>query len=171
MKRKLWYSKKGISTIIATIIIVSVSIVMAIAAAYWAMGIGQAMQQFERVEFTSIYSDPQQNFNGTIRQPDGNYFNGTAFTVYLTLKNTGSAAATINNIFLNGRPYRTGYANVSEIGLIDQTLTVGGYTDNARIFLPYNGPGIDNVWGHGNAVEVVIQTAAGRSYSKTVVLP
>jgi hypothetical protein len=171
MKRTLWYSKKGISTIIATIIIVSVSIVMAIAAAYWAMGIGQSLTKFERVEFTSIYADPQQDFNGTVRQPDGNYFNGSAFTLYITLKNTGSNAATINNIFLNGRPYRTGYANVSETGLIDQTLIVGGSTSNAKIFLPYVPSDINNAWGHGNAVEVAIQTAAGRTYSNTVVLP
>jgi archaeal type IV pilus assembly protein PilA len=171
MKRTLWHSRKGISTIIATIIIVSVSIVMAIAAAYWAMGIGQSLTKFERVGFTSIYADPQQYFNGTIQQPDGSYFNGTAFTVYITLKNTGSNAATINNIFLNNRPYKTGYANVSEIGLIDQTLIVGGSTDNARIYLPYLGHGVDNVWDHGNAVEVSIQTAVGNTYSNTVVLP
>jgi hypothetical protein len=135
------------------------------------MGIGQSFTKFEKVEFTSIYADPQQYYNGTLRQPDGNYFNGTAFTVYITLKNTGSAAATINNIFLNGRPYSTGYSNVSQTGLIDQTLIVGGYTSNAVIYLPYDASSPNNSWGHGNAVEVAIQTAAGRTYSNTVVLP
>lgn len=150
---------KAISTIIAVIIIVSVSIVMAIAVAYWAMGIGNAFQKFEKVEFTSIYADPP-----TLDNP-GN------FTVNIVLKNTGSAAATINNIFLNGRPWDKGYPGVTQINLVNQTLGVGASTTDSRIFLPIDTPAQNPNWSHGNAVEVVIQTSAGRSYSNTVVLP
>ena len=104
MERKLRHNITAISTIIATIIIVSVSIVMAIAVAFWAMGIGSSFTKFEKVEFISIYADPRAYYNGTVQQPDGNYFNGTAFTLNIVLKNTGTAAATITNIFLNSRP-------------------------------------------------------------------
>ena len=141
------------------IIIISVSIVMAIAVAYWAMGIGSSFQKFEKVEFTSIYADPQ-----TVDNP-GN------FTVNIVLKNSGSAAATINNIFLNGRPWDKGFTGVTQINLINQTLVVGASTTDAKIFLPVNIPPENPSWSHGNSVEVVIQTAAGRSYSNTVVLP
>jgi archaeal type IV pilus assembly protein PilA len=175
-KRTLWHSRKGISTIIATIIIVSVSIVMAIAVAFWAMGIGNSFTKFEKVEFTSIYSDynmavqPTSTFdpntNTTLTTPGilANY------TVIIVLKNTGSAAATIDNIFLNGKPYSTGYQNVTQIGLVGTYLPAGKSTESigkAELFLPdYTGE-----WDHGTAVEVGIHTAAGRSYSSTVVLP
>ncbi len=128
---------------------------MSIAAAYWAMGIGQSFTKFEKVEFTSIYADPPDTTN------PGNY------TVYIVLKNTGSAAATIDNIFLNGRPWDKGYTGVTQHNLINQTLVVGASTTDAMILLPETSPS----WGHGNSVEVVIHTAAGRSYSNTVVLP
>jgi archaeal type IV pilus assembly protein PilA len=168
MGRTLWYSKKGISTIIATIIIVSVSIVMAIAVGFWAMGIGNSFTKFEKVEFTSIYADPQRNYNATIQQPDGNYFNGTAFTVYITLKNTGTAAATINNVFLNSRPYDSGYDNITQSGIVGTTLAVGqSLSPRGLITLPIS----SGIWSSGMSVQVEIQTAAGRSYSNTVVLP
>ena len=168
-KRKLTDIITGISTIIATIIIVSVSIVMAIAVAFWAMGIGNSFTKFEKVEFTSIYADPRAYYNATVQQPDGNYFNGTAFTINIVLKNTGTAAATINSIFLNSRPYDTGYANITQTRMIRETLAAGQtLTPKGIITLP-----IDNtfIWTSGSTVEVEIQTAAGRSYTSFVVLP
>ena len=168
--KAIWKNKKAISTIIATIIIVSVSIVMAIAVAYWAMGIGNSFTKFEKVEFTSIYSDPPVSSNNN-------------FIVYLTLKNTGSAAATVSNIYLNSRPYDTAYDNIStqtrvngtymsDQPLVGQTLAVG-QTLIGRIALPANAMGTSGnpIWSSGSSVEVQIQTAAGRSYSNTVVLP
>ena len=168
-KRKFRGNKKAISTIIATIIIVSVSIVMAISVAFWAMGIGNSFTKFEKVEFTSIYADPAGYYNATVQQPDGNYFNGTAFTIYITLKNTGTAAATITNIFLNSRPYDTGYTNITQTHIVGQNLAVGqALSPRGMITLPFDST---NVWTSGSSVEVDIQTAAGRSYSNTVVLP
>ncbi len=157
-KRTLWYSKKGISTIIATIIIVSVSIVMAIAVAYWAMGLGQSFQKFEKVEFTSAYAEYYPPSSGATIPAN--------FTVYIVLKNTGTATATMANIFLNGKPYETGYTGVTQENLVNQTLAVGKSTVGAKIFLPDTSD-----WGHGNTVEVSIQSAAGRSSSYTIVLP
>lgn len=159
-KRTLWHSKKGISTIIATIIIVSVSIVMAIAVAYWAMGIGNSFTKFEKVEWTSVYADPPLSNPGN-------------FTVNINLKNTGTAAATIQNIFLNGRPWDKGFTGVTQSNLVNQTLVVGASTNNAYIMLPTDSIGIGGypVWTSGSSVEVQIQTTAGRTYSDTVVLP
>lgn len=158
---------RAISTIIATIIIVSVSIVMAIAVAFWAMGIGGSFQKFEKVEFISIYPDPQAYYPGTLLQPDGNYFNGSAFTINIMLKNSGTAAATINNVFLNSRPYDT-FANVTQSNLVNVTVSAGQQLNPKGIItLPYG----TGVWTSGSTIEVAIQTAAGRSYSDFVVLP
>jgi hypothetical protein len=152
---------------------------MAIAVAFWAMGVGNSFTKFERIEFSSMYADyypavspwsyTDEN-NTTVIVP------GIAsnYTVHVVLKNTGSAAATLNNIFLNGRPYDSGYsntvANVTQVGIIDTYLAAGKSTQDygsAKIFLPAE----TGDWSHGNSVDVVIQTAAGRSYSYTVVLP
>jgi hypothetical protein len=141
---------------------------MAIAVAYWAMGIGNSFTKFEKVEWTSLYADSQRVYNATVQQPDGNYFNGTAFPVFITLKNTGTAAATITTIFLNSRPYDSAYENVTQTGLVNVTLGVGQtLAPRGLITLPLN----TNDWTHGSSVEIVVQTAAGRSYSNTVVLP
>jgi archaeal type IV pilus assembly protein PilA len=144
---------------------------MAIAVAYWAMGIGNSFTKFEKVEFTSTYADPPTYTNGN-------------FTVYVTLKNTGSAAATINDIYLNSRPWATAYDNIIQeskvngvfqnppISLVNQSLAVGQILIG-RIFLPTNATGISGnlIWSSGSSIEIQIQTAAGRSYSNTVVLP
>lgn len=142
---------------------------MAIAAAFWAMGIAGSFQKFEQVQFTSIYADPAGYYNGTLLQPDGNYYNGTAFTIYIVLKNSGTATATINSIFLNSRPFDSAYANVTQRNLVNQTLAAG-QTLNPRgiITLPMDNTG---VWTSGSSIEIEIQTAAGRTYSSTVVLP
>lgn len=123
----------------------------------------------ERLEFVSLYADPPGYYNGTLLQPDGNYFNGTALTIYAVLKNTGTVTATISGILLNSRPYDIAYANVTQRNLVNQTLVVG-QTLNPRgiITLPRDSTG---VWTSGSSVEVGIQTAAGRIYSSTVVLP
>ncbi len=141
---------------------------MAIAAAFWAMGIASSFQKFEEVQFTSIYADPPGYYNGTLLQPDGNYFNGSAFTIYIVLKNAGTGAATINGIFLNSRPYDSAYGNITQRNLINVTLSAG-QTLNPRgiITLPQD----FSTWTSGSSTEVAIQTAAGRTYSSTVVLP
>ena len=164
MRRKLRRNLKGISTIIATIIIVAISIVMAIAVAYWAMGIGNSFTKFEKIEFISIYADPPTRYNATVTQPNGDTFNGTAFTVNIVLKNTGTAAATIDNIFIDTRPFRS-FANVSAPSVVGQTLDIG-VQRTYNIYLPSSG-----TWSPGNTVAITISTAAGREYPNFVVLP
>jgi len=159
MKRKLRRNVKGISTIIATIIIVAISIVMAIAVAYWALGIGGSFTRFEKLEFTSAYA----TFDGA----------NNRFTIYMTLKNTGSAAATIDNstIFYNGKPYNaylTAYQPNMPLGTTGQISMDPGNSTSPTITLP---GASGSSWVSGMTVEVMIQTTAGRQYPKVVVLP
>jgi archaeal type IV pilus assembly protein PilA len=152
MRRNLRREIRGMSIVISTVIIVAISITMAIAVGFWAMGIGNSFTKFEKLEFVSIYSDP----------PAGNRFN-----VYIQLKNTGTAAATINNIFLDGRPYSapTAGGTVSQ-NLVGLVLSVGQRYNNGLITLPNGG-----TWNSGDYVEIEIETTAGRTYSNTVALP
>lgn len=150
IKKKFRGNIKGISTIIATIIIVSISIVMAIGVAYWAMGIGNSFTKFEKVEWISIYADPPT---------------AGSFRIYVSLKNTGSAAATIDNIFIDSRPINS-FPNVNQTNLINTTLNIGS-PRSGSIYLPVVG----GTWSSGNTVAVTISTAAGREYPNFVVLP
>ncbi|MBS7653197.1 type IV pilin, partial [Candidatus Bathyarchaeota archaeon] len=47
--------RRGVSPVIATIIIVAIAIVMALAVAYWMLGLGGAFTRFEKLEFQSAY--------------------------------------------------------------------------------------------------------------------
>ena len=50
-------NKKGISPVIATVIIVSVAIAIAVAVAFWMTGITGLFTRYEKVEVTNAYAD------------------------------------------------------------------------------------------------------------------
>jgi FlaG/FlaF family flagellin (archaellin) len=151
MRRKFRKNLKGISTVIATIIIVAISIVMAIAVAYWALGIGSSFTRFEKIEFTSAYVDS----------------NATAWIVQIEMKNTGTADASVGTIFLNGRPWDSAsYTGVSQSGLANQSIAIGKTVIGSITLLKTSGN-----WTSSMNVEVMIQTSAGKQYPKLVTLP
>jgi hypothetical protein len=249
MRRKLQKNTKGMSVVISTIIIVAVSITMAIAVSFWAMGIGSSLTKFEKLEFVSVYVDGPQNLGAigagsgataaiTSISPNGGitgilvinsglgYTSGATvsitsgsgvgtllqaitdvngaitgininsagsgytvadtvtisprvivtsnYLIYLQIKNSGSAATSINNVFINGKPYDADSVNApTPRNLLGVSLPVG-YKLGAR-----NGPGGQSIvylpsgqtWNSGDYVEIELQTVAGRVYSTTVVLP
>jgi FlaG/FlaF family flagellin (archaellin) len=151
-------SIKAVSPVIATIIIVAIAITMSIAVAYWVLGLGSSFTKYEKVEFTSAYAD---------------YDAGSSnFTISMVLKNTGSAAATVDptTIFYNGKPAvapaYVGYAPDANFAAI--TMIPGNVTSGLTIILPGNST---SPWQSGMTVEVMIQTAAGKQYPKVITLP
>ena len=150
MKRSLRRNKKGISTVIATIIIVAIAIVMAIAVAYWAMGIGASFTRFEKLQFVTAYAKDDS-------------------TVILTVKNTGTAPATLNSVMINGQPlvgdvsYSYSYTGVSPATNSTALLNPGESSTGTITF--------DNAMQPGSSVNVQLQTAAGNQYPQVVVLP
>jgi flagellin-like protein len=154
--------RKGISPVIATVIIVAVTIAVAIAVAFWMTGIVGLFTGFEQVQIVSAIPT----------------FNNTQFNITLTVKNTGTSAASPDNILINGYPFSnpiTVYWNGTANNQIWQpgttkTLPPGS---TAVIYIVFN----DNTaWAggrltHGTSVEIRIHTASGKEYSKLVVLP
>ena len=166
MKRNLRNNKKGMSIVISTIIIVAISITMAIAVSFWAMGIGNSFTKFEKLEFTSVYAaDVPVPYNGR-----------NCYRILLQLKNTGTNTATINNIFLDGKPYTATYPPnrvpggilAYQVNIIAQSLQTGQSlpSGGGSIYLPVGG-----MWNSGDYVALEIETSAGRHYPYTVVLP
>ncbi len=143
---------KAVSPVIATIIIVAIAITMSIAVAYWLLGLGSSFTKYEKVEFVSAYAD----YDAADEE----------FTVTLNLKNTGSAAATIDpaTVFYNGKP-AVAYGDDAPTGFTAVTMNPGK-TSNQVVSLPAG-----TTWSSGMTVEIMLQTSAGKQYPKVVVLP
>jgi len=138
---------KAVSPVIATIIIVSVAIVMSIAITYWMLGIGTTFTRYEKLEFISAYTD-------------GNY------TIHIVIKNTGSASLYLSDegLFLNGKQYDA-YNNTVQPSWTEMTLESGDKTE--EIITLTKG----EFWTSGMTVMIVLRTGSGGEYPKTVQLP
>ena len=82
-------NRKAVSPVIATVILVAVAITISVAVAYWMGGISSQYTKFEKVEVS----------NAIISTPAAGTWN-----IQVTLKNTGTSSATINDVFINDRP-------------------------------------------------------------------
>ena len=92
MRTKL-RTKKGVSPVIATVILVAVAITVAVAVAYWMSGISAQYTSFEKVEIQSAYATYDDSVPGS-----------EYWTITMDLKNTGSADATLISVFINNKP-------------------------------------------------------------------
>ncbi|MCL7400152.1 MAG: hypothetical protein LZ163_01090 [Thaumarchaeota archaeon] len=143
-------NKSGISPVMATVILVAIAIVIAIAVAFWASGLVGVFTRFEKLEITSAYYDSD------------------AKQVVLTVKNTGSADASIDNIFVNGRPCDSNCGGVPTPDS-PETITVG---DSKTITV--GNPPTDvtgGQWKPGVTYEIAIHTASGKTYPVSVLIP
>jgi len=130
----------------ATVILVAIAIVIAIAVAFWATGLVGVFTRFEKLEIQSIYASDST-------------------TIHVRVKNTGSSAASIDYIMINGVPCSSSDICQSvnpnpESNPI--TLTPGAYTDlTVTIADGYSGV----------TLEVAIHTASGKTYPAAVLIP
>jgi flagellin-like protein len=176
-KRKLMRNKKGISPVIATVVIVAVTIAIAIAIAFWMLGLVNISTRIEKIEISSAYAT---------------YANGV-YTVTLSFKNTGPAAASISDVFINGIPASTYYADGQ--GVTKALVTTVSYptgSDFATKVGGTNGPVLcqvgdagvltltgtvasnppnGNPFVNGVSLEIRLHTAAGKDYPQVIVLP
>ena len=157
---------KAISPVIATVIIVSVAIAIAVAVAFWMTGITGLFTRYEKLEVISAYAT-------------GNESSG--WTIVVIVKNTGTSDATIDEIFINGKPlsaYDSASTQANPTGN-EITITLGTNV------LPSEGLSITtgSQWKisisvlssagftSGQIIEVKLHTAAGNEYPKSVQLP
>jgi len=134
-------SKSGISPVVATVILVAIAIVIAIAVAFWATGLVGVFTRFEKIEVTAAYYDLNQE------------------GVVLVVKNTGSADASIDDVYVNGRP-----------------SSIAGFTLNFTAPLTLAVGSSETILVKGNFVpgvtyELAVHTASGKSYPVAVLIP
>jgi len=151
-------SNSGISPVVATVILVAIAIVIAIAVAFWASGLVGVFTRFEKIEITAAYYDVSHDY------------------VVLRVKNTGSASATIDDVYVNGIP--EGQANYAIVAPPSGTsCTIGAGAVNAtcapgqavEIHVSALPDGSDFI--SGVTYEFAVHTASGKTYPAAVLIP
>jgi len=150
-------SRRAVSPVIATVILVAIAITVSVAVAYWMGGIAGSFTQFEKVEIQSGVCA----WNSSSSQWD----------ITIKLKNTGTATATLIGCFVN------------EIEVDSYTLTTAGnnqsVTDMTNSLTISSGASatigvyIDVGWEAvtpGTTVNVKIHSAGGMDYIKLITL-
>ncbi len=117
--------RKGISPVIATVIIVAVAIAIAVAVAFWMTGIVGLYTRYEKLEIVNAYAD----WNSTDH----------VWVIVLQIRNAGSSDATIDEIFINGRPHDA-WTNVqdSNYGYYNERKTLSATDLHALTSNPKN---------------------------------
>jgi len=153
MSRRLVRRKdRAVSPVIATIILVAIAIVMSIAVAYWALGLGGTFTRYEKIEIMSMYATKES---------------GDGWKITANLRNTGSAPATINMILINGKPTNEYNPPINVDPDVSTGVTLNpGDTKSFKITIS-----LDSGFSSGMSVEVTFHTAAGSDYPKVIVLP
>jgi flagellin-like protein len=167
--------RKGISPVIATVIIVAVTIAVAIAVAFWMTGIiGLFTGAVEKLEITSA------NAVANIDQQGGNL---QGWTITLTVRNTGTTSTSITDIFVNNYPaFSTQQQNLLDCVDAPQeqqlqlpiTITPG-QTVNIQFIITSGACNYQNnnvfTADSGVSIEVKLHTSGGKDYPKLLVLP
>ena len=159
--------RKAVSPVIATVILVAVAIAVSVGVSYWMSGISSQYTQFEKIEIQTGYA----TYDPTV-----------GWTVTLSLKNSGSAAATITHIFVNDAPVildgvaRTGFGagaalvapGVIGASMIDTGLTLtSGVSNSLNIYVSNASP---ITLTSGTTVNIKLHSAGGMDYIKLIKL-
>ncbi|MBS7631867.1 DUF4352 domain-containing protein [Candidatus Bathyarchaeota archaeon] len=150
-------NKRALSPVIATVILVAVAITVAVAVAYWMGGIAGQYTKFEKVEITSVLC----TYNAS----------SEIWTITLGVKNTGTAQATLDKVFINSieitdyslPPATDGAAH--NMGANGMTLTSG---QPGTIIIQ-----IERGWqtvSSGTTLNVKLHSTGGMEYLKMVEL-
>ena len=157
--------KRALSPVIATVILISVTIVVAVSVAYWMGAIAGGYTSFEQIELPSTYAQAVV---------DATY----DWKITIDLRNTGSAAATLDSIFLNAVPlkdYSSGWAldystntgaNVTTYSSLGISIP-NGETVTLYLYISSTVEGCSA----GTNVDLKMHTAAGKDYPTRVKLP
>ncbi len=156
MKELEMKSRKAISPVIATVILVAVAITIAVAVSYWMSGISSSYTKFEKVEIQSAQ---------VVK-------NGTFWKITLSLKNSGSATATLNNVYVNDQVATYGVAMVAatlvaDVGSVNQKTIASGQTDTVTIYVGAGWP-VGAPLTSGTTVDIKIHSAGGMDYIKLI---
>jgi flagellin-like protein len=151
-------SRKAVSPVIATVILVAVAITVAVAVAYWMGGIAGQYTKFEKVEVqTAVCTYDSTN---------------TYWKVAMKLKNTGTATATMVAAFINDVEVQN-YGNDAVVAgqtstnmTVTTTTVASGETKNVNFYLDLGYLTLSS----GTTINIKVHSAGGMDYIKLVEL-
>ena len=156
-------SRKAVSPVISTVILVAVAITVAVAVAYWMGGIAGQYTRFEKVEVQS---------GVCIKDGTDPYF----WNITLKLKNSGTATSTLIGCFVNDievTVYNVTTAtyvpnNGDAVTTMADTFTIeSGDAQYIHIYIDYCNYG---KLSPGTTVNIKIHSAGGMDYIKLIEL-
>jgi flagellin-like protein len=157
--------RKGISPVIATVIIVAVTIAVAIAVAFWMTGIiGLFTGAVEKIEFVSLYA----------QATDGGW------TLTAILRNVGTTTTSFDVCFINGVPNTQwgGAAQITGVAVDNQQQQAAlpvrlnpGQSATITITLTRGQNIGTTTLNPGVSIEVKFHTTGGKEYPKLTTLP
>jgi len=154
-KLKKSKSRRAVSPVIATVILVAIAITVAVAVAFWMGGIAGQQTKFEQVEMQNVVC--KKVVSGA-----DHYWNVTVY-----LKNTGTRPVTLLNAFINEREVDAYGATTFTIAVQEQYLNSGEST----VVLVYIDPDKpDTSLTSGTSVNINLHSAAGMDYPKLITL-
>ena len=158
--------RKAISPVIATVILVAVAITIAVAVAYWMGGISSQYTRFEKVEIQSAQCEKDTS--------------GYFWTVTLSLKNSGSATATLNNVYVNDKvatysasapssPIAPVATLTADLSSANEKTIASGASSTVTIWVGTGWP-TSSPLTSGTTVDIKLHSAGGMDYIKLVQL-
>jgi len=150
-------SRKAVSPVIATVILVAVAITVAVAVSYWMGGITSQYTTFEKVEIQSGVCT----------------WNSTGFwKITLKLKNSGTATSTLNSVFINdieATTYGQDWASLSGVVATNMTTTTSITSGANAMINIYVDLGYATL-SSGTTVNIKVHSAGGMDYIKLIEL-
>jgi len=144
--------RKGISPVIATVIIVAVTIAVAIAVAFWMTGIVGLFTSVEKLEITYAYANKQ----------------GNQWQLTIAVNNTGTTPTSIDRIMINGVDAST--CGITPNPNLPITLNPGTGRQIQFTITQGNSCGT-TTFNPGVSIEVKLHSTGGKEYPKLLVLP
>jgi len=155
-------NKKGISIIIATIILISLCLAITIVTVLWSSGIIQKFIFYEKIEIIDVWSS--RSFHNR-------------FFIAIDFKNVGTTTVRVCNVYINGKPFKE-FAPDTRVDL--GNVKTGCFLDplDEKTFLPVEPGEIGGVdisfppyaASVGQKIHITIYTVNGGEYHVSLIL-
>ena len=162
-KLKKSKSRRGVSPVIATVILVAIAITVSVAVAYWMGGIAGQHTKFEQIEIQNVVC--KKVVSGA-----DHYWNVTVY-----LKNTGTRGVTMLNAFVNDREV-DGYGATTftiaddnwQTSMVQEQYLDSGESAVVLVYIDPDKAGTSLT--SGTSVNINLHSAGGMDYPKLITL-
>jgi len=146
--------RRGISPVIATVILIAIAVAVSIAVAFWAAGLTGAFTRFEKLEISNSY----------VTRNAGDY------TITVSYKNTGPDDITLVDIFVGEKPLESFWSLAQVNGSTLSPISVPSGA-SGQILIVFPDDGVHRAFTPGQTIVVKVQTATGVYYVGTFLIP